>query len=211
MPVTFPLSNADIAQVTIIQDYQGSVIMNVLHYMAATDSQVADGPGEITNLLTKVNTQVGSIGEQMRDNQVDVLTHVRALGQVVYPTRRPYMNLNLAINGDIALAGMPSNSAAVITKRGLHAGRGRTGSFHLCGFPIGSVTDASLTAGMQLALNGIGQLLEATLTGVAAGLSWKPVVAPPRAGDGGIANELVGTFSQPEVRVMRRRTLFRGI
>jgi hypothetical protein len=211
MALEFTLDNTAVCQVNLFQEYQGSVLINTLHYVAATQAQIADGPLEVTNLLQSIQGAAPSVRAALLAAQVQTLQHTHATGQLVYPSpRKPYIvAVNVAQGADLGEA-MPSNVAAVLTKRGSIAGRGRAGSLHIGGVPRDAVNAASLTLPYRTTLQTLAVELGNAVLGVDPGLTWFPIVAPSNQVLA-VHNELIDVLVQPNVRVMRRRTLHYGI
>jgi hypothetical protein len=211
MPVSYSISNLDVAEITIVNVQFGSTWLNVLHYLANTATPVVDGPGELDQLIREV---AGTGAVSGKWDALNVLLssqsqHTSSRGQIILPNRRPYIQLTEGVNGGSATEAMPTNVAAVLTKVPTIAGRGRSGSIHLAGIPRDQVTNASLVSSFRTALQTAGDAFADAIPGLDTALNWVPLVG--KTPTGGVYNELAQIRVQETSRVVRRRTFLVGI
>jgi hypothetical protein len=210
MATLFPVNIDDVLQIRIIQAYQGSIIMNTLHYQRFSSPVTLTGEDEMNAAIDDIQVATLGVRDRMRSMQSNAVSHERIQAQIVYPTRRPVIEQIDIQPGNIALSGMPSNVAAVFTKRGNHAYKGNTGSFHLAGFPTNYVNGPNLTAALITDLSGLANECTLDLPAFNGAPAWSAVIAPPTTAHN--FNKPFSSFTvQSTVRVMRRRTLHVGI
>lgn len=211
VPNIFTINNGDQVELKAWQQYQGSVLINVLHFEAhVVGSPITTGADEVRELLKKVFWDVGSFGQLVRECQVEDLVWTHATGQMIFPARLPYLQPADTAPGALAEPGAPSNVDAVIKKRSSTVGRGRTGAVHIGGIPLSGLDGAFLTVPYQADITTAAGAMVNDINMVTSGAFWRPVVGPKKSMMDP-ENWLISATADREARVMVRRTAFRGI
>lgn len=207
-----PISVGDIVQVVCESRVLNQVCLNVLYYRARK-ALPAISYAEGIDLLNQAvgGASEASIKAQMVPLMGDNTKFIRVQAQRVYPTRDLYYRLTMTRDGMAPTVCNASNIAAVITKRGLTAGRGKAGSFHLAGltdqhYALGSLTEEGTDLMERLA-----DKLNDPLVSDGGEFVFEPGMFTPGAGAGLNWNYIGACDVQPTVRVMRRRTVGLGI
>lgn len=211
MPIQFTIQNGDQCALTFRQNYQGSILENVLHFQAhIVGADITTGREELINLITEGAISAGSIGQLIRAVQSEDLVWFEVSAQMVFPTRYPYILNTINILGEQALPGVPSNVDAVLVKRSSTVGRGRSGTLHIGGFPLDDLDGALITETLRTAVAAIGTEMANDINMVSSGAFWRPIVGVKKT-MADPESVLAATVAKKEVRVMVKRTAFRGI
>jgi hypothetical protein len=131
--------------------------------------------------------------------------------QVIYPTRYiKYIRGDLSTGSLGSGAAWTSNLTQVITRRTDRAGRKFHSSLYL---PVDSSNDATedglLTGGQKTILNQFAALVDDDVVTTSPAIELTPsILHKPLTV---LPDPITDAFAQPEVRVMRRRTVGRGI
>lgn len=198
----------DIVQVIIEGVCENQRTLNVLHYKAAV------GLPE-TEYFVALQELCEAVGENPTTGIVPKMLPLmgpnariqRIQAQRVYPQRDLYTRLEIDQGGEHVDDCDATNVAAVITKRGEHVGRGKSGTFHLGGlanttYALGNITGPATALLVDLA----DKLNDPQMTSGAEPV-FKPGLFNPTAGAGSNWNEIVATDPMKTLRVMRRRTV----
>lgn len=140
-------------------------------------------------------------------------------GQKVSPTRQVFRYVAEGATGSGGASNPTQNVNAVITKQtarvsnhttGIITNRGGTGEVHLPGIPDAMAAGGVITAPYAITLDALaGDMLSNVTwgtTGEAVPCLWHRKYQPQPSSD-----DLIGATPKVEVRVMRRRTVGRGI
>lgn len=205
----YSITAGNIVEHTFFGRYQGQVILHVLHHRY-------DGPttfdwgDEFANLYAKLVSDVGSFFQFVLLCESDEVEYTKVRQQIIYPNRRPYHDVSTLTQGSRALTNpMPSNVAAVINKQTSILARGRTGSLHLPGMDVSDQEDGIWDADYQTLLFDVAAQLPNNIPAVGAGANWIPVTwsrSQPAADA-----TIIDAFPMETVRVMRRRTIGKGV
>ena len=209
----FPVVNGDLCQLTMFATYQASKILNVWHYEAVITGggTVADGPAEMTNIMSKFETTVWNpaAGTTWPEWTVQTMVFDYLQAQIIDPIRRYYMLRVLGQSGDIAGGGVPSNVGATVSFQSNTVGRGRTGSKHFTGLLNADVAGGNIAVGLYTKIGDTSQKSVANIAGTDPSLTWQARIwsnAHPTE-----RSKVVSQYTNPNVRIMRRRTLHVGI
>lgn len=210
MPPNIPLPANAVVECTLKGTYEGQQIMTVLHYQWTTIGQ-ADGTDELNNLNSQLTTGDNAVWDKIRLCQNDGVDYYQTRVQVIHPTRQVYLAYNYFGEGDRPISiGLPANVNAVITKRVMPAGRGRSGSVHICGLNGEDMLAGLVQPGLRDLLDAVAAVLPNYLSAVGPVEDiWKPVsFSLSQAANPG---EVFAAVVERESRVMRRRTVGQGI
>lgn len=208
-----PVGSNSLLEVALVSTYQGSTILNIIHYRLLTAAPaVLDGDLVVDAAIAVLQTPAESLAKVFRDaaNAAMELLHFRY--QWIFPDR--YSPVQVDDNcgaGQNANDGLPSNVAGVITKRSIFAGPHGHGSFHMSGLSAGDTNGALLAGPYKVLLSVIAARLDdsISLSALLSGASLVPVIhdraSPATSAQWGEASV------QDTARVMRRRTLGVGI
>jgi hypothetical protein len=131
--------------------------------------------------------------------------------QLIYPSRLTAVVRSYDLPGTVTGAALPTNTAAVLTKRSINATRWGIGSWHQPGLPASALTSAGvMNAAYMTALDGnVSTSLFGNITPTGANGSLEAVIwgkaVPLRF------SVITSVEPQPTPRVMRRRTVGVGI
>lgn len=210
MAFDYGIQDRATCQILAKQRLFGQQIINTFYYQyEGTSTPSTGGRAEVNALLNNFATDDGTnIVGSMQQAQSQDLEWETVTGQLVDPVRRPpeFAELDSTVGvliGDAA----PPNSAAVITRYGSFGGRRGNGSLHIAGFVSASINGGSLDGTLISLLNAIALKLTEPING-ATGV-WQPVLWNP--GVIGDQNIVFRARPEPQVRVMRRRTVGQGI
>lgn len=207
-----PIVVGDIMQAIIRGRVNGQVNLNVLHYRCTKSptgtnyfiqtenlGRIIGGPAADSI----VSTWLPNIGKNATIDWVQT--------QRVSPIRSIYTRFPVGAPGTNAADCEAQNTAAVLTKQVDRVGRGRVGSFHAGYVPPAFQLRGLLTVAGTVEYTKLADKLNALLVGPLDGAEYEPVTFEPTAPVGFNFSKIVNVFVQPEVRVMRRRTVGLGI
>lgn len=200
-----------VVELTLQSYYQNQLILNVFHYVNATDNiPSGSGDGELAFLgETFFETLITDPATGLQLNVVESFNWQYARMQVVAPTRGYYITYTNSITGALAVPGIPSNTHLTVAYRTDAAGRGKTGNKKFTGFAASTITqnffnEPIVTFMAEWAANSEAQLDDST-----GAPRWQPIIwSPRRATD---RRRIVGTLADNSIHVLRRRSLRVGI
>jgi len=194
----------------MISTYQGSVVMNVFHYVNEGGAILeADGENELLTLIDNFKLAAwDAAGADWKSLVVGdfLLKEIRA--QVVRSTRKYYVSRIILENGGAVGDGIPSDTHMSITTRVALIGRGHTGNKKITGLSVGSFDGAYFTLASRVAFNTVAQSFLVKLNDVGAAPRWRPIVWSQL--NPSVTNPIIQAYPQPTVRVLRRRQIFLG-
>lgn len=211
-----PTLNAnDIVEVSWRGELCGQTCLNITHYRLKT--VVTPNLTEAMDALHGKLTGVGSLQENIVAAAAPNYTLKEVVLQMIYPVRfarfpytldLPGLQTDDALTAD--LAAFIEFSTPFITQRKLKLKHGQNGGVHFAPVPAEFEEEGLLTAGYRDgALQDLGAKFTAELI-IAGGNTWTPVLYHPN--DTAPRYTDITRFNvKQEVRVMRRRTVGRGI
>jgi hypothetical protein len=209
----YPIVNGDLCQVTNWATYQSSRVLNVWHFEAVITGTgtVADGPAEVLQLITKFEDNVISpaAGTKWLDWTVNTFHFDYLQGQIIDPIRRYYMILVTNVAGSTINDGVASNVGATVSYQSNMVGRGRTGSKHFTGQDNADMANGTIMPALYTKIGDTSQKSIMNIAGTDPSLTWQPRIwsgSHPTE-----RNKIVSQYTNPNVRIMRRRTLHVGI
>lgn len=207
----YAINPNDVIEVTMFGTYQASYCLNVFHFInggALIDAVNSDA--EMTNLLGKFKAALwDGGGTGLKSLMTDGYRLEWIRGQPVAPTRRYYLDYGVGEAGSVAGDGIPSDTHMCVTTRSGAVGRGRTGNKKITGLSLATLDGANFTAASRIAMNLAFNPLLTPLDSLTAAAVWQLAVWSPASSTG--RNPVLSLSSRSNVRVMRRRELFRGI
>lgn len=198
-----PLETGSIVQVVCYQTYNGQLMLNTLHYKYTNTGGAPDYEDACNELLDELFT-----AGDLRDDILTVLHTSASLDRItaqpVFPTRLTAINRNVNAAGLRGGDAAPQNQAAVISKTSVFATRYGRGSWHQGGLIAADNVAGKISFGLsgvlaQIASDILAERALATL-GTMTPVLWSKKV-PSRI------TPVKGTIVQPNLRVMRRRTI----
>lgn len=204
--MAFPVNVGNLLQLRINTTVVGQRCLNVLHYIITTEGSSTDGDTVLDDLLSAASA-AGQIVDAVTEFMAPNCTIDYADLQVIFPDRfRSVRRTYNAPGGGLDGTCTTANVAVVITKRVDQAFKNAGGSLHLAGvgeegYANGLLIGDTLTQGAA-----VRDAIDNTLTGPVTGTVITPVIArivTPVATTRIITSALL----QPEVRIMRRRTV----
>jgi len=208
------LPDLAIVEITYNYSFANQRYMNVLHYQKfAPQTVVTDIPTELDQIKTEAaRVGAGTLSTAIHDcipPNVDV-DFVRV--QEIYPSRSAVVDSGSLGAGSAINNAVTGNIAAVITKRTQFAGRDQVGAVHIPCVPPDECADGEIDNGgaYYASLQALAGKLIDNLVPVGTGALYRPVLfhrltQPPTS------TQVWSTIVQPQVRVMRRRTVGLGI
>lgn len=188
--------------------------ISTFHYRV---SQVSTNPTVLTDLsdiLDDQNTRAGSLYNRFR-LALPVSTAVQDIGaQQIKIARSIRRSIVPTATGGSRGAATTPNLAAVITKGTDSGDRGEVGSVHLPGVATDDMVDGEIIAALVALMEAIGESMRSKVFIAASGLEITPVLYHPdkKDAEGHITRawfttDIIRYIVQPQIRVMRRRTI----
>jgi len=209
-PVLGPTEDQDLYKVVIRQRLYNQRLLNVLWYRV---SDAGGAPPDRWQMQIAVANQMGILDgviDKMIAAQTDDLL-IQAVTVSSYRTpldRKPYGEVNIGINGSVAVAAGDANTAASIEKRANVPIPGHPrygiGRFQLGGIPADQYTAGLFEAPYQITLQELADVL--TESFVVLGVTFVPVLVNTD-GASFVLSDIFGAAAKDTVRVMRRRTV----
>lgn len=188
----------------------GQTVLNVYHYRVETVSAEISYIGEMTQFLDAfTDPQVGSMRTTFLTVVPSNYTLVRAVAQAVYPQRFRRVVEAVNDNGTVEIAQV-TNLQASITTASIVAGRNQIGGKRLC-ISETAATSGLLTGNQLTAVNAHAEAMLDDLQPDAGGGVYRPVIFHRSPNANPKFNDIVIAFGQPQVRIIRRRTVGLGI
>ena len=165
MATVIPLNTGDIIEVRFRYRMYATEMMNVLHYKATVDGQ-ADFVTAMQALYQKMDAANELFARFSNARNINC-SHYRTEYQIVYPLRYAYYRTDGAGAGQAPDAGEsnPPNIGVAITRRGVLAGRGYSGTVHLPPMGTNDIVRGELTdeakASLEDVAEGLKQPIEA--------------------------------------------------
>lgn len=200
----------DIVQVVIESRVNEQRCLNVLHYRCDAMDVALTYAEALDQLMTRVGGAAPSVVAYMVAAMGSNASVEQIRAQRVSPRRDIYLAQSIGTAGTGTPTVQLSNVAGVITKQTELAGRGRAGSFHLAGLPIGAYTNGSLTVAAVNQLQTLATEIQANLT-IGEAVKWTSGTFSPQAPLAERFHAIFEAFPQTTARVMRRRTVGLGI
>lgn len=200
----------DVINITYKGSLFGQTIMCVLRAVITSAESSNTVHQDLDNILQtiKANSITTPIGRMVVCQGGDV-TWTKATVQRIYPVRTTYVSEVINITGSAEGTCDTANVAAVLTKQSLYVGKRGRGSVHIAGLVTADYAEGLIETTLAEPMAEFGTVLigEKTTT-PASNCKWKYCTS-----GGAIASSttLSGFVVQPEVRIMRRRTVGRGI
>lgn len=207
-PATFPLlTENSVIEFTIVQEQDGQMVLNVLHYFVNTISGEPDLAAVASDVVTQWKA-AGKLLNLMWDVQTENIQFLGVRAQIVAPTRRAYFWL-VRVDGDGPDKegdSLPVNSTIAITKRSDAIGKNKRGDFYVGGVDQSLIEGSMVTdAGFQK-FELLADEIENVVT--TANATLYPMIY--HGPTGSFADWLMDAYAHREVRTMRRRTVGRG-
>jgi hypothetical protein len=201
-----------ILEYSVVGQVNGQKTLTVLHYEVSAPSAVGD-PNLETNLFMAELEPLGSLNiiSTYLSACSSAWTLIETRGQFVGPNRFSYANHPFGLAGSIGSDCRAQNVAGVITKRTLYTGRDQIGSVHMPGVPVSEYAGGEITAGQITRYLAIAAKLTQTVVVPTGGGTYIPVLWHRTQQFPSWSNRVQYTIVQPELRVMRRRTVGLGI
>lgn len=199
-----------VVEITVVGRLFNQTTMNVFHYAVLQASTLPDHRQEMTALLTAHWAGAGGTvsGAFMTCCPEDwISTQVTA--QPVSPTRMIRVSIAGGTNGGSGITEL-TNIQASVTFRADRAARDAIGAKRIPMSEFQS-NDGMLIAGYKAVVDTFAVLAKTTLNVALGGASYLPVIYHRRADPGFKWDRIVESVVQPETRVLRRRTVGRGI
>lgn len=205
----YPISPNSIAEVTLVQRYDGQTMLSILHYRYFGTSDILDGATALTTLVDDLNdNDAGRFVHDMSLAQVDTVTYTQIVAQWILPSRwARALYVPFRATGQRAVDGIASSSAAVVTKRTDFPAPHGVGSLHIGGLAMTDAFASQWTLATRLLTDAVGNAIKRPVS-IAEG-TLKPVVL--NRGTPAISQEILTAITQPEVRTMRSRVVGRGV
>lgn len=201
-----------IFEYTVVGNVNGQKCMTVLHYCCSAPSAIGDPQDETSALMSELEP-LGSIAviANMQACQSGEYNIDYTRGQLFNANRFSYVRHVMAIAGTIAEPCSAQNVNATITKRTQYSGRNQVGSVHLPGLADSEYESGLITTGAKVFLDDFAREAKKTIaitadTGRYFACVWHREETFPVWAD-----QWKSWITQPEVRVMRRRTVGLGI
>lgn len=199
----------DVIEIT----YEGILItqttLSVLHYFVDTPSTDANYLSAMTHLLG--NFKAGAVSPTIAYLAACAQNYemITLKGQVVYPTRKAYVRINVGLPGLIGTDCTAPNLAGTITKRTSVGTRKGVGSLHMPAIPPSGYSGGLITGGQRTLYAAVQACLLNPFTDTGETTVIEPCLWS-RSSPGTVLG-LTATALQPQVRTMRRRTVGVGI
>jgi hypothetical protein len=215
-----PVLPGTIAQVIYRYTANNQICMATFGYVYTTGATTADQITATSSLLAIVsNVATNQLLDKMAAAQSTTISYLDVSVQVIWPTRYLKFKADIAKVGQVAGNCDAQNLAAVITKQTEFAGRDAVGSLHLGGLPPNAFQNGLLTAAGKTRMNFIATNLLLDINDASNGIVWHPCLVnkTPIVGTDPVKYQVSGstllytTVVQPQLRVMRRRTVDLGI
>lgn len=207
----YPTSPGDVMELTCKAILFNQVILLTAHYQYTAATPAADGPFTIN---TALNQFTGGAGAQLgfvRGLQTADIAYTEARGQIVFPTRRPYVLKDLTgLVGTNGGTCKNSTDALFINKQSAIAKRGGHGGWHIAAVPVEQMASGVFLPAFLNTADLAGIALTVALPALLAGDGlwqariWSPT--PPAT-----PSAIISTKAEREVRTMHRRTVGLGI
>lgn len=209
-----------IAEVIYRYTVNNQICMSVLHYVYTNGATVADNITATSGLLAKIdNPLTNQLAIRLAACQASNVSYLDVSAQVIWPTRYLKFKSAFALTGTGLAFNTAQNLAAVITKQTQFASRSGVGSLHIGGLSPTDYSAGLVDPGLKTRMDFLGTEMLADINDAVNGIVWHPCLAnkTPIVGTDPVKFEVSGstllyTFVvQPELRVMRRRTVGLGI
>jgi len=221
MPPIIPIITPEtIAEVTYKYSVNLQKCQASFHYMYLSGSAVADAITATNGLLSIVsNTTTNALLNNMAAAQSNQVNYDSVSVQIVFPDRFLKFSTDIPKTGALVGGCEAQNVAGVITKQTAFAGRDAVGSLHLGGLPSSTFNAGLITTAQKTRLTVIGTSMLADINDTSNAILWTPILLnkepipdtdPVRFRIKG-GTLLYTILVQPEIRVMRRRTVGLGI
>lgn len=205
------LAVGDVIALTYKSTYQSQQIRYVLHWRVTVPGTSTTPEADLDAMAANfINAGVNTLLDSLLNVHVAGFVFNSAEAQRVSPTRTISMESATDSPGTVVGTESPANTAVVITKRTLTAGRRGIGSLHLSGFDSTSQTNGILVAPLLALYQTVSTEVLNARTVTAVGMSIEPGLFNPGMGPS-FFSRLFDTNVQDTIRVMRRRTVRVGI
>lgn len=203
----YPLNNNDVLLFTIVGKQADQTILNTFHYLYQGATAI-DGAAKIRTFMNSFQALVVS---KLRDATSNDFKVQELWGQKVYPSRWAKEIKAINETGNVLQPALPPNDAASIQRGADEADRrGLQGRVQIAGVPRTGVEGGVLLVAQMALLQPIADALKSEIFEGDFGDSVKPILFDRRA-DPAKKRPVTRSYVKPEVRVMRRRTVGRGI
>lgn len=205
-----PLAVGSIIQVTVLQTKFAQKIMNVFHYRTTAAPSTGSEAENVRALINHLWLPPGGIlAPSWQAINADNTFLDRVRGQQVAPTRLAYVEELIVSSGNIDANQLETqNLSWVFVKQSEFAGRRGRGTTHMLIAANDDLEDGLLSATRQAERTTFMELIDDTVT-VGAGGTYEPVIYHPDFSPA--FHRITHCTQKPEVRVMTRRTVGRGI
>lgn len=196
------------------------ICMAVFHYKTNQEYTGVDEIDVTNEMLGKVSTvSTNTLLNNMASCQSSDVSYLDVSCQIVFPTRFLKFAAPITKAGSVGVSCTAQNVAAVITKQTRNAGRNAVGSLHIGGLATSLYSGGLATVTLKTSMAFVLSSMLSNIDLATSTTTWLPCLANrtvivvegkkhyPIVG----STELYTGKIQPELRVMRRRTVGLGI
>ena len=208
----WPLDVGDIVLITaVFRSLNVDTMFNTLYWRFEGPQAIANGNEALSDLMIfHGNDAIAStFATNWKEWASQDFTLDAIWGQKVYPTRFVRQVQDVAVPGGNAVQAMPGLVQATIVRRGLQAGKGKTGAIRVCGVREDAVEFGQLNAIAQTQLENLAQNITGSIALTQPSANWRAVIFD-RASPG-FSQPVESTEVKLNVRAQRSRINFRGI
>lgn len=206
---TYNLELNDLIQTNLWMRLYGQVCINTFHWIYTPDAGPTDGPTTLGNLNTELSINAGWYYQKLFPRVTTDLFFAKITSQKIKPSRWRAETFILGTNGTNVGTPMPPNVAVSLERWPVESRRGVTGRVSVPGIVKEDEDQGELTLASHVAWQIVADTLKTTISLPFQG-DFTPVLAHITP-TGFSINEVVGAAAKVETRVMRRRTVGRGI
>lgn len=202
--MAYALNPGDIVELSYRGTLFNQVVMNVFHFKFIGLIPIVAGAAAMDYLITYMQG-VNRLQQRLLECMCPEAQYTAIRAQVVWPTRRVYTEVQVALPGTFAGICTASNVSAVVLKQPDQAGRGRTGMVHVVGTPAAQQVDGLWQIGYLGALLTLAAEMDDPAEFQVGGNDAMPVIwsrVQPAS-----PSQIIGGRANPYVRVQRRRTV----
>lgn len=204
-----PVAVGDIIQVTMKGRANDQTTLTVFHYQTVVAPSGTDGVVQIKNFADGFDAGIQSPGPALLQCISETWTWESTRAQNIYPNRQIYVDSLVDLPGIRPDTCTAQNVSAVITKRGAFAGRRYIGSTHIPGIASGDYNNGLLTPDLKGLMALAAQRYKLPYTPTLGGGEYRMIIF--NRANPALSLGIEATTVQPELRVMRRRTVGLGI
>jgi hypothetical protein len=197
---------------SLVGQVNGQRTISSLHYVVSIPSAIGDPQLEALAIMAELES-FGSV--HLTDEFLAACssdwTLLYTRGQFVGPIRFAYAQKPKNVSGIIASDCRAQNVSGVITKRTGLSGRNQIGALHMPGVPVSGYTAGEITPALQAKYALVAADLILPVTAAIGAGKYLPCLWHKTHAFPAWTDQVLYTVVQPELRVMRRRTVGLGI